>query len=295
MLERRDSAVMILTCPECATSYFVDDSRIPAGGRTVKCTNCGARWHTAQNAEPSDADSELFEETAAPEAAPEPAAEEAAPAERAGEDDLVVSGPEPGARPRPAVPTALRKAPAGPILAWGLMAALVVAFVVGAVLFRDDVVRLAPQTSGAYAGLGLSVNSLGLAIEQVKVEPTFQGGRPVLAVSGSIRNLRDQAAEAPAVRIDMLSRSGKPLAAKIVRPIDPHIPAGAKRHFAIAIADPPSSLQNLELTFETGAGHTGPAAVRAEAAAPRATDAPQPVEAQPLPADAPDALSEHHG
>src|SRR6185312_3623916 len=39
-----DSSVMILTCPECATSYFVDDSRISPAGRTVKCSNCGARW-----------------------------------------------------------------------------------------------------------------------------------------------------------------------------------------------------------------------------------------------------------
>src|SRR3954469_19508388 len=39
-----DSSVMILTCPECATSYFVDDSRIGPAGRTVKCSHCGARW-----------------------------------------------------------------------------------------------------------------------------------------------------------------------------------------------------------------------------------------------------------
>src|SRR5437588_11004250 len=39
-----DSSVMILTCPECATSYFVDDSRISPAGRTVKCSSCGARW-----------------------------------------------------------------------------------------------------------------------------------------------------------------------------------------------------------------------------------------------------------
>ena len=39
-----DSPVMILTCPECATSYFVDDGRIPRRGRTVKCSSCGARW-----------------------------------------------------------------------------------------------------------------------------------------------------------------------------------------------------------------------------------------------------------
>ena len=35
---------MILTCPDCATSYFVDDSKIPADGRLVKCASCGARW-----------------------------------------------------------------------------------------------------------------------------------------------------------------------------------------------------------------------------------------------------------
>ncbi|HEX7885168.1 MAG TPA: zinc-ribbon domain-containing protein, partial [Phenylobacterium sp.] len=27
---------MILTCPECATSYFVDDLKVPRGGRMVK-------------------------------------------------------------------------------------------------------------------------------------------------------------------------------------------------------------------------------------------------------------------
>ena len=36
---------MILTCPECATSYFVDDSKIPEAGREVRCASCGARWH----------------------------------------------------------------------------------------------------------------------------------------------------------------------------------------------------------------------------------------------------------
>src|SRR5580704_3930601 len=49
-----DSTVMILTCPECATSYFVDDSRIAGAGRTVKCSNCGARWTARpEGAEPA--------------------------------------------------------------------------------------------------------------------------------------------------------------------------------------------------------------------------------------------------
>ncbi|MDB5422733.1 MAG: hypothetical protein JWQ29_149, partial [Phenylobacterium sp.] len=47
-----DSSVMILTCPECATSYFVDDSRVPAAGRLVKCTSCGARWTAVKDPSP---------------------------------------------------------------------------------------------------------------------------------------------------------------------------------------------------------------------------------------------------
>src|SRR5690242_16227163 len=39
-----DSLVMILTCPECATGYFVEDDQIRATGRPVRCAACGHRW-----------------------------------------------------------------------------------------------------------------------------------------------------------------------------------------------------------------------------------------------------------
>lgn len=290
MLEASDSPVMILTCPECATSYYVDDGRIPAGGRTVKCTSCSARWHAGGDPEP----------VPQPEAAAEPPPEtpaEAAPAAEIPADDLEITGPEPtGLRVRPAAALAAAakasaaapsKGPLGAVLAWGGMAAVVAALVVGAIAFRGEVVRFWPKSYGAYAGIGLPVNSLGLVIEEVKAEPTFQGGRPVLAVTGQIRNVVDHAAEAPALRIDLLNRAGKPVAAKLARPIDPRIPAGALRHFAISIVDPPSTAHDLQVAFDTSAK------AQAEPHAAEAVLTPPPVEARPLPAGAPDALPSH--
>lgn len=276
---------MILTCPECATSYHVDDSRIPEAGRTVKCSSCGARW-TANKGEP---------EVAAPEPEPQPVPAPAAQAPAAvpdiPPDDLefvaVEREPEPARRRAAARPAAKAGDESrSKVAVWVSAAAIVVALVAGAIVFRTEVVQMLPQSRKAYAGLGLPVNSLGLVIENLHAEPTFVGGRPVLSVTGSIRNVRDEAVTAPSIRVNLLNLKGKPIAAKVAKPIDPQVPAGATRHFAIAISDPPSNARDLEVVFET-------AAQRAARTQVAPAPPPAPVEAQPLPAGAPDALPEH--
>ena len=274
---------MILTCPECATSYFVDDARIPAAGRTVKCANCGARWMAVQPE---------------PEPEPQPVAEapvetvtevedEASPeiAPLSPEDGEIVAEPAPHLRARPAAARARPKTEArNTAFVWIGMAAVVAAMIAAALVFRTEVVRLWPQTSAAFAGVGLPVNSLGLVIEAVRFEPTFQGGRPVLSVTGMIRNVRATPITSPPIRISLLDKAGKPLSAKIAQPIDADIPGGAKRYFAVAIADPPSGAADLDVTFEPNAP--------VPPAAPPA--GPAPIEAAPLPAGTPHALPGHN-
>jgi predicted Zn finger-like uncharacterized protein len=272
---------MILTCPECATSYFVDDSRIAPAGRVVKCSNCGARWTARpEGTDLQEAPAAEAEALGRPEPLPAP-------------DELVVEAREAGPELASAVPvfTPRRATPrreaGGKVLVWALSAAVVAALIAGAVIFRTGVVRLLPASQAAYAGLGLPVSSL--VIEKVHAEPAFQGGRPVLAVTGQIRNTRDTAAVVPSLRVSLLDRSGKPVAVKVAKPIDPQAPAHAVRHFSIAIVDPPASVHDLEVTFEPAGARTPSPPGVAEAI----LGAPQPVDAKPLPPDSPDALPPH--
>src|ERR1700733_14864930 len=72
-----DSPAMILTCPTCATRYFVEDERLTGQGRAVRCGSCGARW-TARAEEPLELTQTpeigAFGEEAAVKPAPAPAA-----------------------------------------------------------------------------------------------------------------------------------------------------------------------------------------------------------------------------
>ena len=46
---------MILTCPKCATRYFVDDGKFAGGPREVECDQCGALWTASTEGSPQDA------------------------------------------------------------------------------------------------------------------------------------------------------------------------------------------------------------------------------------------------
>src|SRR5580704_5021117 len=169
---------MILTCPECATGYFVDDSQMRPGGRKVRCANCGARW------------------TAYPEGALELVSSE----EGAFARELAIEATEPPPLTAEELPRVFRDraqeerrmrqaAVAG--VAWAAAAVVVLALIAIVIVFRDSVVRAWPPTASFYAAIGLPVNPTGLVIEQVRAEPSLLQGHATLAVSGVIRNVVD--------------------------------------------------------------------------------------------------------
>ncbi|HLY79986.1 MAG TPA: DUF3426 domain-containing protein, partial [Caulobacteraceae bacterium] len=200
-----DSLVMILTCPECATGYFVEDEQIRAAGRTVRCAACGARW------------------TATPEQPLElvPAVDETAPDKSAGDEDAVG---EAAALTGDDLPRAFRtraeeeKRNRQAVVTGALWAgvAIVIAVVLGVVIvFRESVVRAWPQTASTYAAVGLAVNPTGLVIEQLHAEPALEQGHAALDVTGVIRNVVGRAVIAPPLRITLQNAQGKRVAGQI--------------------------------------------------------------------------------
>ncbi|MDB5431726.1 MAG: hypothetical protein JWP35_2842 [Caulobacter sp.] len=263
---------MILTCPECATRYFVPDDKVGADGRTVKCASCGHRWHAA--AEP---DLELFDDPEAGAAARDiQAVAEAAVkpsddlSELAGQDIPKVM------RQRKADDRKVREAAAVGVV-WAGMAAGLAVLIMLAIVFRVDVVRIWPRSASVYAMSPFKVNQVGLTLEQVRAEPTLQDGHAALAVSGIMRNVEDRTVMAPPLKVVLLSADGHQVGGKVAVAQDPKIPPGETRKFAIVLLDPPSNAHTLEVAFvydpAKGKAASAPVHVTPSEAGP-AADAP---------------------
>jgi len=294
-----DSVVMILTCPECATGYFVDDAQMRPGGRAVRCAACGARW-TAYPEGPLELVSSPEEGALA-----KPPGEEDAELAPLTGDDLPKAF-----RSRAEDEKRMRRAAVSGAV-WAGAALLLAAVIGAAVVFRDDVVRIWPRSASAYAAIGLTVNPIGLVILDVRAQPSLEAGHATLDVSGVIRSVSDRTVTAPPLRISLFNAQGKRVAGQIAILANAQIPPGQVRRFSTAIVDPPFSAQDGSLQVEFAPDAKGaPAPVAppappvpaidlrgpatadqpASASAANAVDAGNTVEAQPLGSDQPAAL-----
>lgn len=225
---------MILTCPECATRYFVPDESVGPAGRTVRCANCGASWRAEAEA-PLDLTPEA---AAADPPAPEPAA----------------SPPGDPARVIRQRITAKREAKkavtAGAV--WAAAGLAAIALLTLLIIGRNAVARAWPASASAYAAVGLPVNIVGLAIEDQKAEKGYEDGRPAMLVTGTLHNLTKRTVRSPPLRLDLLNAEEDVVAVKIARPAQGEIPAGERRYFAVKVQDPPESVAHVDITFELG-------------------------------------------
>ena len=281
---------MILTCPECATSYFAADSAI-GEGRVVRCSSCGASWRALASrpleltvdpeagafaAEPPSPDEELFQTP---------------PSELPG--DILPKA----FRARAQADRRMREAAVQGAVWAGMGASLALALVL-AVVFRADVVRLWPSAAGAFAAVQLPVNPVGLTIEDVHAQPSLQDGHPALIVSGQVRNIRPTPVISPPLKVVLRDKDGRELADDTVAPPDGAVPPGQSRRFSLNLIDPPTGAASADIDF--AAVKARPAAMLAVRAAARTAAPPEPQamalrvtgveDARPLPPNSPYAL-----
>jgi len=268
---------MILTCPDCATRYFVDDAKLGGAGKTVRCASCGARWTARATDEPE------MELTASPEIGA--MAVETAPAPSMDAQPFPEALPK-TFRAKVAEKSAMKRAVVHGVI-WGSMFAALAATIAVSIVFRVEFVRLMPRAASAYAMAGLKVNAIGLTFENVSAHPALQDGHAALVVSGTIRNIESQAVDAPPLRINVLTRAGAHVAT-LVRPIeDARIAPGQSHSFVISVLDPPPTAETVEVVFEIGARSRGLRAPAGHAVPHLAAAAPAlrpAVEEEPMPA-----------
>ncbi len=257
---------MILTCPSCATRYSVDGAKFPAGGRTVRCSNCGQSWQQMGEV-PQSASSESVPPVSArpqstrPESAgQEPSGQESTPPPASSEaQGPAPSGPSPEAAAAPFArggaappPSARRAVPPGLAVAAGWVALIVVVLliVVSAVRYRQDIATVWPQSAGVYSSLGLPVSAGGIDFRQVSYKRNSQNGQVVLSVSGRIVNTARRELPVPqTVCVTLSDADNRELYHWTFKSGAATLKPGQSVPFVTQLSSPPALARHLEVRF----------------------------------------------
>jgi predicted Zn finger-like uncharacterized protein len=210
---------MILTCPSCETQYFADDSTIGDSGRSVKCAACAHTWHV-------HAEGVISREPV----------------------EIAAGGAHEAYRLR-LRERRQRQSNLTAASVWLIMAILFVALLSSAVIFRNKVVNIWPESAQAFKLAGLDVNRFGLDFADIDAKRTFEGTMPILVISGSVSNVSDRNQPGSDVRVGLLDEHGVEVA-DVLAPLDVDALApGQMAQFETRLENPPVEAFELELSF----------------------------------------------
>jgi hypothetical protein len=185
---------MLIVCKTCACSYHIPREILDEGGCRLRCVGCGEEWAISSGAveEPPIVEGQRAAAPLAMRGAglrPAPRESRADPAWREEAEERR----EPGARFG-------RRRGARRTLA-ALAALTLVAAPMAALAARAAIVRAVPAAARVFAAVGLPVNLVGLALDNVHASIFDLGDRRVLVVEGAIVNLREAPTPTPNLRI----------------------------------------------------------------------------------------------
>ncbi|WP_298268851.1 MJ0042-type zinc finger domain-containing protein [uncultured Bradyrhizobium sp.] len=277
---------MHIVCPHCTTSYAINPATLGAAGRTVRCSRCREVWLARPEDAMETVAPTLAYQPAGSDLAAEweamgredvnetpvvdspsisadlpsdghreaewPVVAEADAAVHADADEAA------GTRRRfrlPRLPRlfrlpALPRIPFMPVIGalpttCGAMGALIIALFV----WRNDVVRLLPQTALFYKMVGLDVNLRGLAFKDLKITNETVDGKPVLVIEGMIVGQTRKPVELPRLRFSVRDAQGAEIYAWNAVLEQPVLNPGERAFFKSRLASPPPEGRNIDVRF----------------------------------------------
>ncbi len=223
---KQQPTAMILVCPACQTRYKVDDDALNRPtGRTVRCASCGNSWQYRT---------------------PQPP-----PLARLRERVEAAERREPAETPRAAItaPTSPRRR-TGSGFGWVIVILLFGGAVVAAILGRNQVVAMWPQTGQIYDLVGLKTGPLGAGLDIANVTSTRNADG--LVVEGDITNKVGTTRGVPHLRVALRDASQHELVFKIIDPPREKLLPGETSHFVVGFLPAPDAAAGVLVTFSAG-------------------------------------------
>jgi predicted Zn finger-like uncharacterized protein len=143
-----------------------------------------------------------------------------------------------------------------PSLHWplsNLQSVILALIIVDAILvgWRNDFVRILPQTASFYSMLGLPVNLRGLALDGVTTTTEQHEGVPILVVEGSVVNDSRKIVDVPRLKFVVRNSANEEIYSWTAVPPRATLPPGETVSFRSRLASPPTDGRDVLVRFVT--------------------------------------------
>lgn len=218
LLKIKVKAPMILTCPNCSSTFQLPASALAPEGKKVKCKNCGSIWF--QLPDPDELLEDLEETVAEEQVTEQSATEQTTNDEQEAQEDAAILEPEalqdvleddiPDAvKPReefqPAN-TAIGQAPVSKAKYFAIAAGIVLLAVSPIFTLQNTMLKAWPQSIALYNAFGLIDTSAseGLIFDQIRANIDGE----TLNIVGQIINLKAKDTILPSIEIALRDKDG---------------------------------------------------------------------------------------
>ncbi len=135
------------------------------------------------------------------------------------------------------------------VFSWVLIGGLFAGGTFAAFMFRNDVVKVWPQSAAAYRLAGLDVNRFGLDFADIERTRTFNDTIPVVTVTGRAINVARTTVETPGVRVDLRDEKGKVVATRYAFVTPGSLEPGAAGQFGVVVEPAPVESFEIVVSF----------------------------------------------